>query len=142
MLARRDRRSGLFGVQEGGRGDGHHIDIRVGRQTAPVAGRAGEAQGASLLRRARRRGGRDDLAPHVEAKFIDGGNLRQRDGICLAHVARADDAEAEFVHVVRPFHGGGQRRNPCGPSAQVAQAMSRHDSAPWTERAGDFGFAL
>ena len=98
MFARLERGNGHFGVEGVGRGDGNDVDIRVGYQLTPVAGRFLEPQRRGLFCRQVGIGsGEVD-----EARAFDVSEDR-RDGVpgqcmALAHVAGSDQADAERCH--------------------------------------------
>ena len=101
MLARLQRRDRHLGMEGVGRGDRHHVDGGIGDEGAPVAGGAREAE---LLRFPlgkilRGFGQHGEMRPLHIAE--DGRDRIPGERMALAHVAGADEADAERCHALR-----------------------------------------
>ena len=101
MLARRDGGQRHFLVQGIGGGDIDHIDFRIVDQSAPVVRGPRETIGRAMAFRALRGTGADHLQPRAQGGVEHRAHRRHGHGMRLAHVAAAENPDADFGHA--PF---------------------------------------
>ena len=81
------------------RGDDDGLDARIIDERPPVRRGAGEPEGGAIAFGTFGAGGGDHFQPRAQAGFEDGTDRGHGHGMRLAHVAAADDADADLGHV-------------------------------------------
>lgn len=98
MLARLQRRDSHLGVEGVRRGNGNHLHLGVGEEITPVAGRSLEAEfaGAPCGQTGLDLG--EMHQPRLGAITKDWAYGVPGQGMALAHISRADQADADGFH--------------------------------------------